>query len=347
MYRLKDLFYPYVGSSVADAVAMPVHWYYDLNDMDAVYGRVNHYRAPLTPHNESILERSQYQARNAKGEILHNQAVFWGRTGVHYHQFLPAGGSTLNFQLSAELLSFVSVQGYYSTESWLEHYVKRMLTPGWHNDTFLDVWHRGFFDNYSRGLPLLECSPYDKQISGLTCVPALLYALTLTESDQFEEYIIGTVVEHLSLTYRHRHVLAAAESFCRILLAIRGGYRIRDAIDKYAQQWGSAAEFEAWSCLDDRTVVGEVTSRASYLPESYSAALYLAYKYASDFTGGILANAYCGGDSCHRGAIVGAILAAAHGVDPHWINGLQNRTVRRSFELCYGHLQDDRQLCIA
>lgn len=341
---LKVLVHAYQGALVADAVSMPVHWYYDTRKMDAVYGRITNYRAPLTPHVESFLERSQYRARNARGEILHNQSVFWGRPGVHYHQFLPAGGTTLNLQLSAELLFFVGIMREYKTQAWLRHYIMRMQTPGWHNDTYIEKWHRVFFENLSLGVPPLECGMHDDQIGRLSSVPALLCALVMIQPNVSDESVIEAVIEDLSATCRHRHVLAAAESLCRILMAIRGGCRIREAIEHHAQPWGTAAQFEIWASLDDRTVIGETVTRAGHLPDSYSAALYLAYKYATDFSAGILANAYCGGDSCHRGAIVGAILAADHGIDAHWIQGLQNRTVRRSLQLCEAHLQDDHQL---
>ena len=81
---------------------------------------------------------------------------------------------------------------------------------------------------------------------------------------------------------------------------------------------GDCSSIRNVASLDDRTVVGETLNRDGNLPDAFSAALYLAYKYATDFSAGILANAY--GDSCHRGAIVGAILAAENS---HWILGLQ------------------------
>jgi hypothetical protein len=30
-----------------------------------------------------------------------------------------------------------------------------------------------------------------------------------------------------------------------------------------------------------------------------------------------------GGDNCHRGAVVGALLGAANGIDDRWIKGLK------------------------
>ena len=329
----KKVLNAYCGALVADALAMPVHWYYDCDQMDRDYGQIKVYTQPKAFHPDSILWRSRYQARNAKGDILHDQARFWGKRGVHYHQFLPAGGTTLNFQLSAELVSFVLDQGHYSTEAWLQHYIGCLRKSGWHRDTYIEEWHRGFFDNYARDKPIMNCGIEDLHIGGLSVVPALLYALLSLKSNQSEESLIASVVQHLAATYRHRHVVAAAESLCRILLAIRDGDSIGSAIDQHAQQWGTTAQFELWSGWGDRTVVGKVLSRACYLPESYSASLYLARKYAHDFSAGIQANAHCGGDSCHRGAVVGSILAAANGIEPYWIKGLQNSTVRQSLHL--------------
>lgn len=62
---------------------------------------------------------------------------------------------------------------------------------------------------------------------------------------------------------------------------------------------------------------------ACYLPDSFTASLYLAWKYAEDFSAGVLANAHCGGDNCHRGAAVGALLATANGVPQLWLQGLK------------------------
>jgi ADP-ribosyl-[dinitrogen reductase] hydrolase len=51
------------------------------------------------------------------------------------------------------------------------------------------------------------------------------------------------------------------------------------------------------------------------------ASLYLVWKYHQDFEAGILANARVGGDNCHRGAVVGSLLAAANGIPGKWVEG--------------------------
>ena len=101
----------YLGSLVADAVAMPVHWYYDREALRAEYGEITGYLAPKNPHTGSILWRSQYTPPNAKGDILHDRPVYWGLRGIHYHQFLKAVENTLNFQLATELVRLCEKNG--------------------------------------------------------------------------------------------------------------------------------------------------------------------------------------------------------------------------------------------
>ena len=73
----------------------------------------------------------------------------------------------------------------------------------------------------------------------------------------------------------------------------------------------------------DEHVVGERFSTACYIAEAMPASLYLAWKYENDFVGGIVANANLGGDSCHRGVVVGGILGLAGGVPKEWSGALR------------------------
>ena len=103
----------YHGSLIADAFAMPVHWYYNREALDCDYPRLNRYHAPLPHHPDSILWRSDYTPPNEKGEILHDQASFWGQRNIHYHQNLKAGENTVNFKLARALYEQVSQNGSY------------------------------------------------------------------------------------------------------------------------------------------------------------------------------------------------------------------------------------------
>jgi ADP-ribosylglycohydrolase len=302
------------GALAADAVAMPVHWYYDRAALRRDYGAISGYLAPKNPHPDSILWRSTYTPLNARGEILHDQAVYWGKRGIHYHQFLHAGENTLNFQLARQLYDQTRALGRYDADAWLETYIDFMLTPGRHRDTYVEEYHRHFFTSYARGQKPRACGCADVHIGGLATVPALFDALDLPPARVRE-----IVQEHVALTHHDKDVLRAADVFTRILLAVRTGTPLREAILAEAPDWISAAKIARWSREPDDVVIGPILSPACYIRDAFPAALYLAWKYADDFSAGICANAQVGGDSCHRGAVVGALLGLANGVPAAWL----------------------------
>ncbi len=310
-----------LGSLAADALAMPVHWYYDTQKLDRDYGRLAGYVAPQNPHSDSILWRSRYIPRNARGNILHDQIKYWGQREIHYHQFLAAGENTINYQLGKELYLTILEYGAYDSDKWLERYIERMLDGGWHKDTYLEEYHRAFFDNYAKGLAPIDCGIDDLHIGGLCHVPCLLSGLTEIGVVDLDEQLLQ-VEKHVRLTHRNQHVSDAAAAMTHILYSLREGLDLRKALDSHAKPWASAGQFDTWTHFSDRTVIGRQLTMACYLPESFTASLYLCWKYAEDFSAGIIANAHCGGDNCHRGAVVGALLGAANGVPKKWIQGL-------------------------
>lgn len=307
----------YLGSLVADALAMPGHWYYDREALRRDYGTLDHYQAPKNPHPGSILWRSEYTPLNEKGDILREQARFWGQRGIHYHQFLEAGENTINFRLARELHQQVQDHGGYDAERWARRYIECMLTPGWHRDTYLEEYHRGFFTRYAQGKSITRCGISDKHIGGLAQIPALLAALP-EDVDPRE-----TIYEHLALTHRHSNVRRAADCLGRLLRGIQTGQTLREAIARDAGDWFSSRKAERWGNRPDEEVIGPIFSPACYIDQAFPAAIYLAWKYHDDFDAGIIANAMVGGDNCHRGAVVGALLGAVHGVSERWTTGLQ------------------------
>ena len=308
----------FLGALAADALAMPVHWYYDRLALRRDYGRVDHYLAPKNPHADSILWRSSYTPLNERGEILHDQAQYWGQRGVHYHQRLEAGENTLNLQLAVELYEQVRARGGYDAEAWLQHYVDFMLTPGRHRDTYVEEYHRAFFTNYARGKKPAKCGIADVHIGGLAPVPALVAALG-ADAPMLRE-IVRT---HVGLTHSAPEVLDAADAFTRMLVRVLHGEELRGVIESEANAWVSASKMAVWLLESDEQVVGARLSPACYIRDAFPAALYLAWKYARDFDGGLIANAHVGGDNCHRGVVVGALLGAAQGVSPSWRQGLR------------------------
>jgi ADP-ribosylglycohydrolase len=306
-----------LGTLVADAVAMPVHWYYNTAALDADYGAIDRCLVPRNPHPDSILWRSHYRPLNQQAEILHDQARYWGVRGIHYHQFLEAGENTLNFKLATELYRWTVARGAYDADAWLAHYIHIMQTPGWHRDTYVEEVHRGFFTHLAQGKKPRRCAVADLHIGALSPVPSLLAALRKTGvSDRAERLEI--VQLHVSLTHQHPEAAKATGVLVGILEDLHAGVALHDAIVSRASHYAGRTCFEDWSRYNDRRVVGELLTPACYLPESMTAALYLTWKYHQDFSAGVIANARVGGDNCHRGAVVGSLLGATLGVPDAW-----------------------------
>ncbi|MEO6787988.1 MAG: ADP-ribosylglycohydrolase family protein [Chthoniobacteraceae bacterium] len=307
------------GSFIGDALAMPVHWYYDRAALVRDYGVVRDYAAPKNPHADSILWRSEYTPLNERGDILHDQAQYWGQRGIHYHQFLRAGENTLNLQLAKVIIDSLIAKHGYDADDYLQRYIEFMLAPGQHRDTYVEEYHRKFFTAYARGTAPRKCAAGDIHIGGLAHV-GVLCAFLAPDVKRARE----AVREHINLTHRSDEVLAAGDAFARILCAVASGANLREAIFEHASDWFSKSQDEQWSRDPDEVVIGQRVSPACYIADAFPASLYLAWKYADDFVAGVIANANVGGDNCHRGAVVGALLSAACG-----LAGIPSRFVDR------------------
>ena len=308
------------GSFIGDALAMPVHWYYDRAALHRDYGTVRDYLPPRNPHPGSILWRSEYTALNARGEILHDQAEYWGRRDIHYHQFLRAGENTLNLQLAKVLRESLVARGSYEPDGYLQRYTEFMLTPGQHRDTYVEECHRKFFTAYARGTAPRKCAGSDIHIGGLAHV-GILCAFRASDAKAAR----AAVREHITLTHRSDEVLAAGDALAQILCDTAAGGDLRTAIFQHGADWFSKRKAEQWSREPDEVVIGHRVSPACYIADAFPASLYLAWKYAGDFESGVIANANVGGDNCHRGAVVGALLGAAvgeSGIPPRFIGEL-------------------------
>ena len=296
------------GSFIGDALAMPVHWYYDRAALKRDYGHVRDYQAPQNPHPDSILWRSEYTPLNERGDILHDQAKYWGQRGIHYHQFLKAGENTLNLQLAKVLADSILTKGRYDADDYLTRYIAFMLTPGQHRDTYVEEYHRNFFSAYARGRAPRKCAGSDIHIGGLAHV-GILCAFLAADPNAAR----AAVREHITLTHRSNEVLAAGDALARILCDCAAGADLREAIFRQGADWFSKRKAENWSRDPDEVVIGRRVSPACYIADAFPASLYLAWKYAHDFEAGVIANTHVGGDNCHRGAVVGALLGVAAG----------------------------------
>jgi ADP-ribosylglycohydrolase len=315
------------GLYIGDALAMPVHWYYNRDSLYEDYGGVTGYLAPKNPHPGSILFRSSYTAPGPKGEILHDQAPYWGREGTHfhYHQFLKAGENTLNLKLCSLLIHSLNDRGGYDAEDYLGRYIAFMTTPGTHRDTYIEECHRNFFINYAKGVPPRQCGTVEKHIGGLPgIVPIVVYHHA--QPDRARQ----AALEHLALTHPGEKMRSAGALLIELLISVLAGERLAAAIRRmlHEQKYPFVGHpFEKLLADPDDWVIGPRFSTACYVEHSVPAVLYLALKYSNEPEKALVANTNIGGDNAYRGAVLGALLGAEKGLEAfprRWIKGLLN-----------------------
>ena len=311
------------GTCIGDALAMPVHWYYNRQALYQDYGRVKDYMAPRNPHPDSILWRSRYVASNSRGEILHDQAQYWGKRGIHYHQFLAAGENTLNVKISQLLIESLVQNGGYDADDFLKKYIQFMTTPGNHRDTYIEECHRNFFENYAAGTSPRECGVDEKHIGGLVgIIPIIVFYRNTPEKAR------NKALEHLALTHPGSKMAEAASLVIELLLRVLEGKPLQDAVLAEIEKQRTSLvghAFVKWLDHPDDMVIGPRFSTACYVEDSVPAVLYLALKYHDDPQNALIANTNLGGDNAARGAVLGALLGAYHGVQgfpQRWIDGL-------------------------
>ena len=300
-----------LGLFIGDALAMPVHWYYDRQALARDYGWVNSYQAPKNPHANSILWRSEYQALNEKGEILHDQTRYWGKKDIHYHQFLKPGENTLNLKLCG-LAWQLCKEGYERTE-YIARYIAFMQDPDSHNDTYLEECHRGSFTNLARGKKPEKCAVVEKHIGGL----AHLFPVFLSTRDR------ALALDHMAVTHAGQKMRQTGAEVLDVLeVCLEAGdveHAIRPLLGKRRTSWLS---------MPDEDVIGPRLSTACYVEDSWPAVLYLLMKYLDQPRNALEANTNLGGDNCYRGAVLGGLLGAYHGVGAwptEWVEGLADR----------------------
>lgn len=313
-----------LGMFIGDALAMPVHWYYNTQALIKDYGKVTNYLRPRNPHPDSILWRSSYTPPPGTADILHDQAQYWGKRDIHYHQFLRAGENTLNLQLARELLLLLEVDGDYSATSWLNRLITFMTTPGSHQDTYIEEYLRHFFINYGKSKEPSQCGRKDeKHIGGISLMLPLTVAFSKNPAAARE-----VSLQHLALTHGGSAMRQWGELISVTLLNLLEGQTLQQSITAGASQSALDIDVQALQALTDYPdliVVGKHFSSACYVEQSVPATLYLALKYQDSPEDAMIANTMCGGDNVGRGAVLGALLGALNGQQgwpARWIEGL-------------------------
>ena len=328
------------GMFIGDALAMPVHWYYNIAALWQDFGQIRDYQAPKANHPNSIMNLAN-TAKAGRGSqegdivgnvILKGKKQHWGQANRHYHQGMQAGDNTLNLLCARVLLLSFNVKGYYDSTDFLQEYIRFMTEPDRHNDTYAESYHRDFFANYAKGVSPENCAGAEghdtASIGGLVSLPMVILA-SLRDGDLAATQ--SAALTQQRLTHRSSLLERHTQELSKLLFHIF--HDLNPDIEQLACAASSQLGFPAAQVVQkvrlnkspDLDVIGGLLSPACYIDQSFPSVLYLAVRYHDDFESALIANTNVGGDNCHRGAVLGAILGASLGLNAipkRWIDGL-------------------------
>ncbi len=274
------------------------------------------------------------QSGRVIGDVInHGKHEFWGKQNVHYHQGMRAGENTLNALCTRLVTRGVSAQKSYSPQRFLTDYVGFMTTPGSHNDTYAESFHRDFFSNWAAGVAPEKCAGKEGHntptIGGFVMLPPVVFATM----GRGETLMRKAVTEHLRLTHDSDLLASRAETYATLLHQLVQGAPAKEALESAGRSVGlDLVSMVKRAGGTDAAVVGRTYSTACYITDSFPSVLYLAEAHVESFEDAVVSNTNLGGENCHRGSALGAIvgaIAGEKGIPPRFIDGLADSAAIR------------------
>lgn len=333
---------------IADALAMPVHWFYRPIEIDRAFpGGIQQFEAAPEFHPSSIMslhskrkggrqsvDTSSKTATEVVGDvILKDKAKFWDQPNVHYHQGMAAGENTLNAHCARLMMRVVAdTPESYDRQKFVNAYIEFMTAePPRHPDTYAESYHRGFFANFAQGRKPEKCAmkTHDTaSIGGLVTIAPLVFSERLRGSS--ESAIQIACREHLALTHPDDSLMRVCDRYVTLLCGLMAEPDQEGVKALLIQAGKGSPGLDVAGLikrnLPDNQVVGQLLSPACYISDAWPIVLYLAYKYINDPWKALIVNTNLGGDNAHRGNVLGTLL------------GLQSETVANNwFEKLLDH----------
>lgn len=256
------------GLFIADALAMPAHWYYSRENIVRDFnGGVKTYEAPLHPHPEAFMVGMSYlpdiENANALGrpfDILHEHNRFyktsWAELEIkrteregehgnavaaaderyHYHHGLEQGDNTLNAHLARVLLRSVNKRGGYEAGAFLDDFISHMTTPSINKDPYTEVFLRRWFENYCAGDPVHACAQMQRDNWSIGSHGGMIRPMILSLLSQNAYQGIGMALEHQVLTHRSETVASGLATCVPLLFELIDGADTKSAFCSSAGQ---------------------------------------------------------------------------------------------------------------
>lgn len=309
-----------IGALVSDAAALGLHWLYD-------------------PERIAQIESSK--------EIVFIQpdaTNYAGTKGFFAHPNKLAGDSSGYGEICLLMLQHMAKHGKFKRTEYQEEFCAH-FGPGGRYIGYIDSPTRLTL----RKLLPLESKEYpaksgadDDQFAALATIPVLVATHKGTQGD-----LLKLVEEVVSITNNNDVAISAAQCTASLLLSVLNGEMMGKALASVLPAAGVKLNplLEAslnYKSLDSITVANTFGS-ACHVIEGLPTVFHIA-QHTNDYKTAIKSNIRAGGDSCGRGIILGAIVAAyqanqenmASSMPLSWITRYRNiSTAADAYEVIY------------
>lgn len=254
------------GLYIADALAMPAHWYYKLDYLKKAFGVITGYNDAPHPHPESFMVGNAYHPNVEKAQAMgrpfditgehirfydtsynqlkiditqrageHANAMPDLKERYHYHHGLKAGENTLGANLVRVLIQNIIKEKKYDQKSFLEDFIAYM-TSGKNRDPYSEIYLRAWFENYSKGLPPELSAQQQRTVWSIGSHGGIIRPLVLSMfiGDPYQG--LGMANNHAQLTHRSENISSALGVLVPMLHALLGGKDSRETVEHFAKK---------------------------------------------------------------------------------------------------------------
>ncbi|MEM7271011.1 MAG: ADP-ribosylglycohydrolase family protein [Pseudomonadota bacterium] len=243
------------GLFIADALAMPAHWFYSRENIAEYFdGGVKGYEEPPHPHPEAFMVGMGYhpdlESAGSLGrpyDILHDHVRFyrtsWSDLAIernaresehgnavaaederyHYHHGLKRGENTLNAHLARVLMRSVIARGGYEAGAFLDDFIAHMTTPGLNRDPYTEVFLRRWFENWCAGAPTHASAQMQRDNWSIGSFGGMIRPMVLSMLSVNAYQGVGMALEHQALTHRSETVASGLAVTVPLLFELLNG----------------------------------------------------------------------------------------------------------------------------
>ena len=266
------------GAFCADALALGPHWVYNTHVIDAKFGTVESYKAPLT----------SYHAGKSAGDLTH-----------YGDQMLT-------------LLEYLGSHPEFDPEGFTQHL--RAFFSSYAG--YFDQASKATLSNLAEGKRFPQCGSASEDLGGAARIAPLVFRYRRNPEALWDAVRAQTAATHnhdmviraAELFSRTTlHVLAGLDPRAALTTALGESSALVPLSAMVEQGLASTSQ-------DTRTAIagfGQMCSLSAALP----ATVHLIATYAGDFKQALIANVMAGGDSAARGMLAGMVLGAHLGLE--------------------------------